>query len=237
MSWLAWLFSMWLAAPNAAVVTYAQGQVNVKLRQQVMVGQVVTTGKNGRATLAFADGTQLRVGPNSSLTVTRNRQTGGSWETFVQSTVGRLYSKVVPGRGRFAVKGPRAVAAVTGTIFSVDSQPDLTGIINYEGGVGIHRPTEDESALEESLKLLPMPAPRPGWPPTEVPPPVHEVPPPVRVVPGPTEVPMDQWLEIVQNQRIQVGLDGHSVVSEIDPQQLAAQDEWIRWNREQDRLK
>lgn len=236
MTWLSWLFSLFLAAPGAAVVTYAQGPVNVKLRQQVAIGQVVKTGKNARAVLAFADGTQLRVGPSSSLRVTRNRRQGNRWETFVENTVGRLYAKVVPGRGRFAVKGPHAVAAVTGTIFSVDELTDLTGINVYDGGVGIHRPTEDEVQLEKSLEMLPLPSPKPEWPPSEVPPPVHEVPPPVRVVPGPTEVPVDRWLEIVENQRIQVGPDGQSLVTEIDPAKLAQQDEWVRWNQQQDRL-
>lgn len=232
-----------VAVSGSARVAFATGIANVHRAQLVGPGYRVRTGSTGRVILRFANGHALRIGPTSDLVLVSYQPQ--KKQTLLKLNQGRIWNKVRPHAGqRVVVRGRHATAAVMGTVYEVAETADQTQTTVIEGSVGVRRP-EEQSGNEQIFDHLPaltsVEAPHAAEPsafeaPVAVANPVHEIPSPVKVVPGPYEVSMDEWLQIVANQKISMGADGKAMISTIDPVAQQQNDEWFRWNRQMDQI-
>ncbi len=111
-------------------------------RQYVKEGDVIRTGE-GTVTLNWVDGTRVKLGPATTLTVLRchiNTATDAAVTTFWLDT-GRVWVRILRKlnpRSKFEVRTPTATAGVRGTVFSVEVQPGgATRIGVLEGAVQV----------------------------------------------------------------------------------------------------
>lgn len=110
----------------------------------VRVGDELLSGA-GSATLTLADGSEIRVSPNTRLMFNRLTQYGktGMVDTRLRLQKGEVHSRVKPLQGngsRFEISTPSAVAAVRGTTFSMQSGVDGSSIQVKTGAVDFGRP-------------------------------------------------------------------------------------------------
>ncbi|MBC7545855.1 MAG: FecR domain-containing protein [Candidatus Sericytochromatia bacterium] len=240
-------FTTGATPPGGARLTYVQGTCQIanadakwrpmKLGDRAMLGNQVRTGSKSRAELSFADGTIVRLSPDSRLQFKVERAGGpGAYKTLLQAWAGQVWAHVAKNRGQFAIAGTQSVAAVTGTTFRMEVQKEKTATVVYEGSVGIA--AEPKEASEVSMALLekaPQPPAQPAafGKPTEIGKPYSVVSPPMHAIAGPHTVSRDEWLTIVTNQRIDVDADGQAIVSEVAPGQESQQD-WVQWNQGRD---
>lgn len=112
-------------------------------RQRVQAGDTVKTGKDGEVELYWLDGTRIKVGADTLMTVLKcqiNTATKSETSMF-KLDVGRLWIrvlKVLSHKSKFEIKTPTATAGVRGTVFSVAVTPDgVTSISVREGQVAV----------------------------------------------------------------------------------------------------
>jgi hypothetical protein len=233
--------------PSGATLTFLQGDcqvsadaakwLQVQKGARIMLGQHVRTGPKAKAQLAFVDGTVVRLGPATRMRLKYDQPKGSSARTLLQAWTGQLWAKVTHGRGQFAIAGSQAVAAVTGTTFRMEATADKTAVVVYDGSVGVQAEPEAAEAADALLNRAPQPQ-APAMPavigkPSVIGKPYGQVASPVHVVAGPHQVSRDEWLTIIANQRIDVGGNGSSVVSDVTPGQEAEQ-AWVDWNEAMD---
>ncbi|WP_417529513.1 FecR domain-containing protein [Marinobacter lipolyticus] len=105
----------------------------------VRVGDEIISG-SGSATVELADGSQVRISPDSRLIFNRLTQYGksGMVDTRLRLDHGEVHTKVKPvieGGARFEIETPSAVAAVRGTVFAMQAGPGSTHLRVTEGVV------------------------------------------------------------------------------------------------------
>jgi hypothetical protein len=85
-------------------------------------GGATVTGNDGRARLdLLPDGTIVRVGPNSSFTVSEITETDGAPKTTLELLFGKVY--ILLNGGSLNVKTPTGIASVQGSVMSVEYDP------------------------------------------------------------------------------------------------------------------
>ncbi|MBU2954435.1 FecR family protein [Marinobacter sp. F3R08] len=99
----------------------------------------------GTATIELADGSEVRVSPDSRLIFNRLTQYGkaGMVDTRLRLDRGAIDTRVKPvmeGGARFEIETPSAVAAVRGTAFSLQTSPEGTHLQVTEGNVDFGAP-------------------------------------------------------------------------------------------------
>ncbi|MBU2874533.1 FecR family protein [Marinobacter salexigens] len=146
--------------PNPARVTSVSGNVQlisgIDGRKRVLtedalirVGDEVLSAA-GAATITLADGSEVRLSPNSRLIFNRLTQYGksGMVDTRLRLYRGEVHTRVRPvieGGARFEIETPSAVAAVRGTAFSLQAGPEGThlqvteGVVDFGSPKQIHR--------------------------------------------------------------------------------------------------
>lgn len=99
----------------------------------------VRTGEDGFIALAFTDdGTQIKLRPNTSVTVTAERKDDLALTKKVAIQVGELLSEVKKQKGTMEVSSPTSVASVKGTQFWTMVDPSGgTTVITVEGLVEV----------------------------------------------------------------------------------------------------
>jgi hypothetical protein len=120
--------------------------IAVEAGKLVRAGDVIRTGPDSSVELRWArwaGGLRIRIGPNTSFTVTRaiiDRSTGRE-ESRLRVDEGTVWVRLreaLAGHSQFAVETPTAVASVHGTVFSVAVQPDGTSTVSvWKGKVGV----------------------------------------------------------------------------------------------------
>lgn len=145
---LAWLRH----EPAPATVVAVNGQVRVKLPdaaeralkpgEQLPAGTLLTSAADSSAALRFADGSTLVLQPAAELVLDSVSvyAGGGMVDTQVRLQRGRVEVGANPRRqpgSRLQVITPSAVAAVRGTRFRVEAQPQLTREETLAGEVGL----------------------------------------------------------------------------------------------------
>ncbi len=108
---------------GVATVLKANGQtIQAMLGGQVRQGDVIRTAKSGKATVLFQNGSVLRIGPSSKLTVEQlvhDRDKGFAKSAYelasgsMMSIVGSIFGE---DESEFRVNTPTAVAGVRGTV-------------------------------------------------------------------------------------------------------------------------
>ncbi|MBC7183934.1 MAG: FecR domain-containing protein, partial [Marinobacter sp.] len=99
----------------------------------------------GTATVQLADGSEVRVSPNSRLIFNRLTQYGkaGMVDTRLRLNHGEIHTRVKPvmeGGARFEIETPSAVAAVRGTAFALQTSARGTSLQVTEGQVDFGEP-------------------------------------------------------------------------------------------------
>jgi len=123
-------------------------------------GDRVQTGKDGFATLEFADGTHLVMPPDTSLDLGALRQTAltGTTDRVVDLHRGEVDSEVTHATkkdDRFQIRAPSVVAGVRGTRFRVnyDGSSDSTAVEVLDGAVGVDAAASAQSAPAAGVPL------------------------------------------------------------------------------------
>ncbi|MDX1633619.1 MAG: FecR domain-containing protein [Marinobacter sp.] len=142
---------LWLKRqPEPATLVAASGQGYIRLGGNgqtlpleasalLRAGDEVVT-QSGNATLRLADGSTVRVHPNSHLILNRLTQYGrsGMVDTRLRLERGQVSTEVEPlveGGARFEIETPSAVSAVRGTRFSLESTSGVSRLRVTEGTV------------------------------------------------------------------------------------------------------
>lgn len=104
---------------------------NAVLGQPLNAGDKVKTGANGKAVVAFSDGSKIQLDANSNFSLTELQPA----RFGVRLDVGTLNAWVAKLRGRrFEARSPTAVAAVRGTEFDFKVEIDGKTTVNLFGG-------------------------------------------------------------------------------------------------------
>ncbi len=94
----------------------------------VLAGTVLKTGATGGVTLNWADGSRIRMAPNTKLRVRKcniNTSSRASTSLF-ELDAGKIWIRVLEllgERSKFEIRTPTATAGVRGTVFSVEVDP------------------------------------------------------------------------------------------------------------------
>jgi len=138
-------------APAAGAIVAAKGGEEMRfvredlwraaqIQQSVVGGDTLRTNAIGNLAILFTDQTQIRVGRNSTLTVTEVAR-GPSDATQLSLQGGNLWARAARGGSGVDVKTPAAVAAIRGTDWSlaVDGA-GKTSLVVLEGVVELKNP-------------------------------------------------------------------------------------------------
>jgi hypothetical protein len=110
----------------------------------IRVGDEILSA-SGTATIELADGSEVRISPNSRLLFNRLTQYGkaGMVDTRLRLNHGEIHTRVKPvmeGGARFEIETPSAVAAVRGTAFALQTSGKGTSLQVTEGEVDFGAP-------------------------------------------------------------------------------------------------
>lgn len=109
------------------------------VQQEIVTGDVLRTNAIGNLALLFADQTQIRVGRNSTLTVSDIAR-ASSANTQLDLQAGNIWARAARGGAGVDVKTPAAVAAIRGTDWSLSVEGGRTSLIVLEGVVELRNP-------------------------------------------------------------------------------------------------
>ena len=110
--------------------------VNTTKGMELGVGDTITTGDNGSASLTFFDGSVMEIKANSEILINElsTSSTGSttvSLNEVVGSTINRI-GKLVDSASKYEVETPAAVAVVRGTVFDLLVQQNGTTTVKAE---------------------------------------------------------------------------------------------------------
>ena len=122
--------------PDAVVQRQAQGtETGLKEGDSIDVGDLVMTRQSGRARIMLVDGSQINLGPGSTLKVAKHQPQ--PQQTQLELTAGHLrvwVAKLSQPGSSWTVQTPTAMAVAVGTdSFIVDAQPHAASIYAIDG--------------------------------------------------------------------------------------------------------
>ncbi len=201
-----------------ATLSDAQGSRPLAKEMLVTPGQTLRTGSKTHVELLFADGSRLRVSPAAEVKFGHQSQDA---DALFQVAKGEVWGNIRPAKRKLVLQGRHSTAAVLGTVYTIKVTDKDTCTRVIEGNVGVHRPqTGSEAEMiaqapagivdEKSAGLQGMKE-------------------------GDLVVPQDQWMKLATHQCIVVGAEGKAHVMKIDPEKLAKEEAWVKWNLERDK--
>jgi ferric-dicitrate binding protein FerR (iron transport regulator) len=184
----------------------------LKKGSEVRVGDAVKTGEKSRIELTLADGSRLRLGAASKVTLSEGQLMGAERKVSITMWVGRLWAKVAKKLGdesKFEVETRNAVAGVRGTSFTVIANQDLSALVRvYSGTVGVRKNDGKSGGFRDRKR-------------TEV--------------AGPSRVDQKQWEEIIATQMKQVAITNlGEILPATDFEDQGEELEWAMWNQARD---
>ena len=123
----------------------------------VVAGTQITTGPAGTVTLNWMDGTRVRVGANTIMTVLQcqiNNTTKAETSLF-KLDAGEILvrvRKLLSGQSKFEIQTPTATAGVRGTVFAVRVESGKTEVEVFEGQVKVDSSTGQELEVSPGRK-------------------------------------------------------------------------------------
>lgn len=115
------------------------------------VGGQARTGENSKARLDFVEGTIVRLGPTTILTVEELANTNGSPLTRFQLELGKLW--IALQGGTFDVKTPAGIVSVRGSYGMIEVFSDGTVRVVDLEGIFVHVPTNTRLSNMKGLVL------------------------------------------------------------------------------------
>lgn len=108
----------------------------------IKTSDVIRTGKTGTAEFRWADGTRWKVMPNTNITVKKSSYNvvKKAERSQLKLSSGKVFIRIIKALGpssKFEVQTPTAVAAVRGTIFSVEVKNGQTQVAVWKGSVKV----------------------------------------------------------------------------------------------------
>ena len=191
----------------------AGSRAAVRVGTALAQGDTIATQDASRLEVRFGDGSVLRLGPRSKLTLSEAHFAGRPAGRRLSARLffGKLWAKVtsvIQGEQKFQVETENAVAGVRGTTFRVDANADKSVLVRvYDGSVAVGQgaPAPDASGGER------------------------------REVPGPQEITREQWETLVGRQmQILIAADGTPGEPEEFSPDVDKDDPFARWNQLRD---
>jgi len=187
----------------------------------VEAGDRVTTRVKARLDLELPDGSHLRFDEGTTFELVAAAYDAQRKQRNIRAkmVLGKIWARVsrlIGGRGRFAIQTNHAVAGVRGTTYRMNVREDAAATVKvYDGAVEVKRLGAAEKAAPQGPSPAPLTRPRP--------------------IQGPHPVSMEQWVYIVRSlQQIDIRPDGTaSRPFRFDIQ--ADLNDWVRWNQRLDR--
>lgn len=117
-------------------------------RGLIKTGDVVRTGPDGQAEFKWADGTRWKVMPSTEIVVKKSTYNMVKKADQSQLTLnsGKVFVRIIKAlqpASQFEVETPTAVAAVRGTIFSVEVKNGKTEVAVFKGKVKVTSDSDD----------------------------------------------------------------------------------------------
>jgi hypothetical protein len=209
-----------LGAPGDIQIKAARAEAwaPVKLKSDVMDGDMIKTSAESRCEITLTDGAIIRIGENSSFHFIEVNLKGKVHKLKAEMPQGDSWinaSTGKEGKKDFQLKAPTAVCAIRGTIYRVEADSTTTCKV-YDGKVDVGPLSVWSTSMTKETR---------SGPPQQVQGPVQ--------VPGPYEVTLEEWQRIVRGQQIIVRKDGKFAKSAFDEKADAA-DDWVKWNKQRD---
>jgi hypothetical protein len=137
-------------AAEAATLTGLKGTVTVKAKGETAAkpgknnmvlaeGAVIQTAGGSSAIVRFEDGSMLKVGPMSKMTISKTGSGGGK-ATSLDVGSGKVWARVekLGSENTFEIKTPTAIAGVRGTYYSSEVDEDQTSRFDvFDGEVAV----------------------------------------------------------------------------------------------------
>ena len=114
---------------GAATVERGSNQIPAATGQELMPGDWLVTGKDGRISLTFVDNTRFAVGPNSRIALSKfeydkTKQTGSFVTKVERGSLAVVSGRIAKsGRDAMQVSTPESLLGVRGTRFIVEVRP------------------------------------------------------------------------------------------------------------------
>lgn len=108
----------------------------------IKTGDVVRAGRDGQAEFKWADGTRWKIMPLTEIVVKKStyNMVKKADQSQLQLTTGKVFIRIIKAlkpASKFEVETPTAVAAVRGTIFSVEVKDGKTEVAVFKGKVKV----------------------------------------------------------------------------------------------------
>jgi len=114
------------SSSGTAIVQRGANHLPAATGQELLAGDMLVTGKDGRISLTFIDNTRFAVGPNSRIAVSkfeydRTRQQGSFITQVDRGSLAVVSGKIAKsGRDAMKVQTPNSLLGVRGTRFLVE---------------------------------------------------------------------------------------------------------------------
>lgn len=184
--------------------------VDADFDMKIHQGDQIRTEAESRCEITLEDGALVRMDENSFQQFEKCmiKKTGKEVSLFLST--GKMWlnaRKILAKSDSFKVRTNKAVCAIRGTKFRVDTDDEQTRISVHKGVVATWSSLFDEPKPEpEASTLKPVP------------------------IAGPHPVSMERWVEIVKAfQQITIDSNGKYEKNNFDADSIMA-DQWVRWN-------
>ena len=111
---------------------------DAKARQSLVVGDIIKTGPNGRASILLREETQLKVASNTTLIikdVTTHKEKSGALKTLLKLESGEVWTRSKGAGDGLMIETPNATAAIRGTEWSISVRDNESKVTVSEGSV------------------------------------------------------------------------------------------------------
>ncbi|MBA3018791.1 MAG: FecR family protein [Proteobacteria bacterium] len=188
--------------------TWVNADFDMKIHQR----DQIRTGAESRCEITLEDGSIVRMEENSLQCFEKVETTSSSRKSSIFLSAGKIWvnaRKIVSKNDSFQVRTDKAVCAIRGTQFRVDTGSNHTRISAYGGEVATWSALFDRADKDAAISK-PYP------------------------VAGPDPVSMEKWVEIVKAfQQITIDAKGGYEKQDLDIESLS-EDAWTIWNMTRD---
>lgn len=190
--------------------------VNADFDMNIYQGDQIRTEAESRCEITLEDGTIVRMDENSFQQFEKCIISKTAKEVSLFLSTGKMWlnaRKILAKSDSFRVRTNKAVCAIRGTKFRVDTDDYQTRISVHKGVVATWSVLFDEAKHETDANIS---EPHP--------------------IAGPHPVSMERWVEIVKAfQQITIDSNGKYEKKDLDIDTMMA-DQWVKWNMARDRL-
>ena len=188
--------------------------VNANFDMKIHQGDQIRTEAESRCEITLEDGTLVRMDENSSQKLEKCMVSKTAKEVSLFLSSGKMWlnaRKILAKSDSFKVRTNKAVCAIRGTKFRVDTDDDQTRISVHKGVVATWSALFDKPKPKPDASML---KPKP--------------------ITGPHPVSMEKWVEIVKAfQQITIDSNGKYEKKDFNINSIM-EDQWVRWNMTRD---